>query len=156
MSDIGESSMACAKVHFFAPSELAVLAALTWCLQASYHPHSSSHMRRDCRQYQGLPMMFQLDGIRGGNALSQFLGRMGLADLGLAALTQAHRMPDHLDSMRKELAQHDKASYFKLHNLAGDRCCHPLPQNTCSAIQVEARIAWQQEFCRTMLPFLTH
>ena len=34
---------------------------------------------------------------------------------------QASRMPDHLENMRKEVAQHDRASFFKLHNLAGDR-----------------------------------
>ena len=33
-------------------------------------------------------------------------------------------MPDHLETLRKEVAQTDKASFFKLHNLAGDRCCH--------------------------------
>ena len=36
-------------------------------------------------------------------------------------------MPDHLESMRQEVMQTEKASYFKLHNLAGDRlaalCC---------------------------------
>ena len=31
-------------------------------------------------------------------------------------------MPDHMESMRKEVAAHDRASFFKLHNLAGDRC----------------------------------
>ena len=31
-------------------------------------------------------------------------------------------MPDHVESMRKEVAAHDRASFFKLHNLAGDRC----------------------------------
>ena len=30
-------------------------------------------------------------------------------------------MPDHMESMRKEVAAHDRASFFKLHNLAGDR-----------------------------------
>lgn len=30
-------------------------------------------------------------------------------------------MPDHVESMRKEVAAHDRASFFKLHNLAGDR-----------------------------------
>ena len=34
---------------------------------------------------------------------------------------QASRMLDHLETMRKEVAQHDRASFFKLHNLAGDR-----------------------------------
>ena len=34
---------------------------------------------------------------------------------------QAARMLDHLVTMRKEVAQHDRASFFKLHNLAGDR-----------------------------------
>lgn len=34
---------------------------------------------------------------------------------------QASRMPDHLDSMRREVSEKDKASFFKLHNLAGDR-----------------------------------
>ena len=30
-------------------------------------------------------------------------------------------MPDHVESMRKEVAAHDRATFFKLHNLAGDR-----------------------------------
>ncbi len=36
---------------------------------------------------------------------------------------QDHRMPDHLESMRQEVMQTEKASFFKLHNLSGDRCC---------------------------------
>ena len=32
-------------------------------------------------------------------------------------------MPDHLESMRQEVMQTEKASFFKLHNLSGDRCC---------------------------------
>ncbi|CAK0786589.1 hypothetical protein CVIRNUC_009803 [Coccomyxa viridis] len=38
--------------------------------------------------------------------------------------TSASRMPDHVESMRKEVAAHDRASFFKLHNLAGDRHDH--------------------------------
>ena len=34
-------------------------------------------------------------------------------------------MPDHVESMRKEVAAHDRASFFKLHNLAGDRYIVP-------------------------------
>jgi hypothetical protein len=39
----------------------------------------------------------------------------------LHACMQASRMPGHLDSMRREVSEKDKASFFKLHNLAGDR-----------------------------------
>lgn len=37
-------------------------------------------------------------------------------------------MPDHLETMRQEVMQTEKASFFKLHNLAGDRLRSSLAQ----------------------------
>ena len=52
-------------------------------------------------------------------------------------LVQGHRMPDHLETMRQEVMQTEKASFFKLHNLSGDRCCPPFGHVMCQEVEAE-------------------
>ena len=54
-------------------------------------------------------------------------------------------MPDHLESMRKEVSDQNRASFFKLHNLAGDRC-----QWNCVVLQ----IAFLFAICSWELPVM--
>ena len=64
-------------------------------------------------------------------------------------------MPDHMESMRKEVAAHDRASFFKLHNLAGDRY---KPRNAVLLPTADLESYFREctrisEFCRHLTVF---